>query len=253
MLLHNAIQLVTYGLGAPIEVAYLDKKVAFLDKFLRKAQVTGLEENEKNESGTLTAILSRLSAASDACVTREGIEILPFPAIAVLVSTLEMVCNVSAPKAWNYDHRVRRILPNLLTGLWTYISPTKPRHSVEAVRSLWRVHSVSPDIQLVEASIATLMLQDSNGHRGQNVHIEGARRFATLWAHSGPNSRTPADRGLSSARVPHQSNMKIKESVVLAQPLLLLLDSLFEPKTELSMFTVGWLQSLSSIQQLVSI
>ena len=253
LLLHNAIQLVARGLGAPIEVAYLDKEVAFLDKFLRKAQVTGLEGDEKTENGALTAIISSLLTASDACATRDDIEVPPFPTIAVLVSTLEMTCNALPPNAWNSDHRVRQILPNLLTGLWTYISPAKPRHSVDAVRSLWRLHSVSPDVRLVEASIATLMLQDSNGHRSQNVNMEGARRFATLWTHSGPTSITPADRGLSSGRTPHQSNKKIKESVVLAQPLLLLLDSLFEPKTALFMFTVGWLQSLSSIQQSVSV
>ena len=251
LLLYNATRLVALGLGASIEVAYLDKEVAFLDKFLRKAQISCLEDNEETENGLLITIMSTLSTASDACAARDGIEILPFPTIAVLVSTLEMMCNASPPNAWHSDHRVRRILPNLLTGLWTYISPARPRHSVEAVRALWRVHSVSPDARLVEGSIATLMLEDRNGHTGQNVDIEGARRFATLWAHSGQISKTPVDRRLSSENAPHQSSRRAKESFVLAQPLLLLLDSLFDPKSELFVFTVGWLQSLSSIQLLV--
>ena len=247
LLLHNTIRLVAHGLGARIEVAYLEKEVAFLDKLLRKAQVIKLESNE-SESEALATIMSGLSTASDACTARDGAKLLPFPALAVLVSTLELMYNAWPSNAWSSDPSVRQILPKLLTGLWTYISPAMPRYSVEAVRSLWRAHSVSPDVRLVEASITTLMLQDSNGHRCQNVNLEGARRFATLWAHSGPASRAPADRRLSSGPAPNQSATNNKESVVLAQPLMLLLDSLFEPKTELFNFTVGWLQSLSSIQ-----
>lgn len=252
LLLHNATQVVAHGLGMPIQVAYLEKEVAFLDKVLHKAQVSSLEDDEDADNGALVPIMSSLLMASDAGAARNGTDILPFPTIAVLVSTLEMMSNASPSNAWNSNHRVRQILSNLLTGLWTYISPARPIHSVEAVRCLWRIHSVSPDARLVEGSIATLMLQDENGHRSQNVKLEGARRFATVWAHSGSTSRTPADdRRLSSGRALHQSGKIIKESIILAQPLLLLLDSLFDPKTELFMFTVSWLQSLSSIQLLV--
>ena len=247
LLLHNTIRLVAHGLEARIEVAYLEREVVLLDKLLRKTQVSKLEDNEA-ENEALATIVSGVSTASDACAARDGTKILPFPAIAILVSTLEMMHNAWSSKAWGSDPSVRQILPKLLTGLWTYMSPAMPRHSVEAVRILWRIHSVSPDVRLVEASITTLMLQDSNGHRCQNANIEGARRFATLWAHSGPASKAPADRRLSSGPAPHQSGTNIKESIVLAQPLMLLLDSLFEPKTELFTFTVGWLQSLSSIQ-----
>ena len=249
LLLHNAIRVVAHGLGMPIQVAYLEKEVALLDRLLHKAQLSGLEDNEEADNGALIPIMSSLLTASDAGAPRNGTEILPFPTIAVLVSTLEMMSSALPSNAWNSNHRVRQILPNLLTGLWTYISSARPRHSVEAVRCLWRIHSVSPDARLVEGSIATLMLQDENGHRSQNVKIEGARRFATVWAHSGSTSRTPADdRRLSSGRALHQSDKIIKESIILAQPLLLLLDTLFDPKTELFMFTVSWLQSLSSIQ-----
>ena len=251
LLLYHAIRLVAHGLEVPIEVGYLDKEVALLDNILRKVQVLSLEGNQETENEALVTIMSKLSTASDACAGRDGIEIQPFPIIAILVSTLEMMRNASPSDAWNSDHRVRKILPNILTGLWTYMSPARPRHSVEAVRALWRVHSVSPDVRLVEATIATLMLQDRNDHRSQTINVEGARRFATLWAHSSPTSKTPVDLRLSSGRSPHQSSKRIKESIVLAQPLLLLLDSLFDPKTELFMFTVGWLQSLSSTQQSV--
>lgn len=251
LLLHNATHFVANGLGTPIQVAYLEKEVAFLDKLLRKAQVFNLEGDEEADNGALVLVMSSLLTASDAGAAKNGIEMLPFPSIAVLVSTLEMMSNATPLDAWNSNHRVRQILPNLLTGLWTYISPSRPRHSVEAVRCLWRIHSVSPDVRLVEGSMATLMLQDESGHRSQNVKIAGARRFATVWAHSGSTAKTPADRRLTSGRALHQSGKEIKEPIVLAQPLLLLLDSLFDPKTELFMFTVSWLQSLSSLQMLV--
>ena len=247
LLLHNAIQLVTQGLGTPTQVAYLDKEVAFLDRLLRKAQIPGLEYEDEATNGMLVPIMSCLVKTSDK-IALNGSGPLPFPAIATLVSTLEMMNNVSPSSAWNASHQVRKVLPNLLTGLWTHISPAGPRYSVEAVRCLWRIHSVSPDVCLVEGSIATLMLQDKDGHRSQTVNIEGARRFATVWAHSGPMLKIPTNRHLSSGRALDQSGKKIKESIVLAQPLLLLLDSLFDPKSELFMFTVGWLQSLSNVQ-----
>ena len=247
LLLQNAIRLVAHGLDTPSQAAYLDKEVALLDKILRKARVSGREDDQEADSKALIPIMSSLSTASDACIATDGNEVLPFPSIAVLISALEMMRNAWPSNAWNSNHSVRSILPNLLTGLWTYISPARPKHSVEAVRGLWRIHAVSPDVRLVEATIATLMLQDGNGHRVQNINIEGARRFVTVWAHSGPASKALADRHLGSGRA-HQSGKRSKDSIELVQPLLLLLDSLFDPKTELFVFTVGWLQSLSSIQ-----
>lgn len=248
LLLHNASRIVAYGLSMPIQVAYLDKEVAFLDKLLRKAQISGLQEDEDAVDGLLVPVLSSLSTASDAGATRNNTEPLPFSTIAALVSTLEMMSNATPPKAWTSNHLVRKMLPNLLTSLWTYLSPATPRHSAEAVRCLSRIHSVSPDIRLVEGSITTLMLQDENGHRCQNIKIESARRFATVWAHSSSTLKLPADRRLSSGRALQQSDRKTEEPMVLAQPLLLLLDSLFDPKTELFMFTVSWLQMLPSLQ-----
>ena len=247
LLLYNAVRLVTQGLDTLIQVTYLDKKVAFLDRLLRKAQIHGLDEDEVDNNGALVPVMSSLVRASEK-IAPIGVDPLPFPAIAVLVSTLEMMSNASPSSAWNANHHVRRLLPSLLTSLWTYISPARPRYSVEAVRCLWRVHSVSPDVRLVEGSIATLMLQDKDGHRSQTVNIEGARRFATVWAHSGTILKIPINRHLSSRRALDQSGSKFKESIVLAQPLLLLLDSLFDPKSDLFVFTVGWLQSLSNVQ-----
>lgn len=248
MLLHNASRIVTCGLGTPIQVAYLDKEVAFLDKLLRKSQTSGLDDDEEADNGALVPVMSSLSTASGAGATRNGTDPLPFPTIAALVSTLEMMSNAKSPKAWNSNHLVRKIMPNLLSSLWAYLSPATPRHSAEAVRCLWRIHSVSPDIRLVEGSITTLMLQDENGRRCQNIKIEGARRFATVWAHSGSTLQPPTDRRLSSGRALHESGKRNEEPIVLAQPLLLLLDSLFDPKTELFMFTVSWLQMLPSLQ-----
>ena len=251
LLLQNSIQLVAQGLSMPTQIAYLEKEVIFLDKFLRKLRVSSLEDDETTETWALEPIISSLLNASGTCADRGGGEILPFPAIAVLVSILEIMKNTMSSKLWSSNHHIRQILASLLTGLWKYISPTRPKYSVEAVRCLWRIHSVSPDVYLVEGSIATLMLQERNGHRNQHVTIEGARRFATVWAHSGSALKSLADRHLSPGRDPYQSSKRVLESVILAQPLLLLLDSLFDPETELSMFTVSWLQSLPSTQPLV--
>ena len=252
LLLHNASQLVKSGLDTPIQVAYLDKEVSVLDKVLRKAQASFLEGDEEAGNGALGPIMSNLLKASEEGTAKDSSETLPFPTLSVMVSILEVLSNASPSKAWNCNQCVRQTLPNLLSGLWAYISPARPRHSVEAVRCLWRIHSVSSDVRLVEGSIATLMLQDENGRTSQKVNIEGARRFATVWAHSGSTAKPPIGH-LRSERPQHRSSSRMREPIILAQPLLLLLDSLFDTKTEMFMFTVSWLQSLSSVQASVLI
>ena len=242
MLLHLACQIVIRGLSGPVE--HLERALSFLDKLTRKSPA--LDEQDYEE------IMSSLFRASKQLSLKGG-DTVAFHTIASLVFALELMSNITPSDIWNLDHRVRQILPALLMCLWEYTSPSWPRHSVEAVRCIWRVHAISPDSQLMEASIATLIFQDENGRKHQVIELEGARRFAATWAHSGSSSTSSTDRrtslGRSTRTLDGKQASNSSDPLLLARPLLLLLDTLSEPKSKVFMFVLSWLQSLSGIEK----
>ena len=169
-----------------------------------------------------------------------------------LLSAFELMSNVMPSHVWTSDHRIRKITNSLIFNFWECLSPSTPQKNVEAVRNLWRLHSVSPTTQLVESSVATLMVSRSGPHQGPSVTLEGARRFATLWTHSSSKLQSALDRRSNSIRTKRKVSRKsigaFDDPEMLARPLLLLLDSLCDTSSALFIFTVGWLQTLSSIQ-----
>ncbi len=242
MLLQHASQIVIRGLSGPVE--HLERALSFLDKLTRKSPALDDQDHEE--------IMSSLFRASKQ-LTVKGRDTVAFHTIAALVFALELMSNITPSDIWDSDHRVRQILPALLTCLWEYTSPSWPRHSVEAVRCIWRVHAISPDSQLMEASIATLIFQDENGRKHQMIELEGARRFAATWAHSSSSSTLSTDRRTSLGRSIRTLDSKqasnSSDPLLLARPLLLLLDTLSEPKSKVFMFVLSWLQSLSGIEK----
>ena len=243
-LLHNASQVAICTLDtANVHVAYLEKATDVLEKTLRKT--TSLNASKYGRLMS-SLILAAERLASSKCNSS-------FPTVEALVSMLETVKHASSLDVWESDHRVRKILPELLTCLWEYTSPSRPTHNVEAVRCLWRIHRISPDDQLVEGSMATLLFHGEADETNQVVVIEGARRFMTFWAHSNSTTSILTDRRTSTAHTVRKPGEKsatgLSDSLVFERPLFLLLDSLFDQKTELSIFVSGWLQSLSSIQK----
>lgn len=168
------------------------------------------------------------------------------------LSAFELMSNVIPSHVWTSDPRIRKITHSLILNFWEYLSPSRPQNNVEAVRNLWRLHSISPTIQLVESSVATLMVSGSGSDQETNVTLEGARRFATLWMHSSSKLQSASDRRSISIRtkkkIGRKSTGEFKDPEMLARPLLLLLDSLCDTSSALFVFTVSWLQTLSSIQ-----
>ena len=252
LLLQNSFEIVTQELSYSIRVKYLEKEILFLDKFIRKAQITDLQGSASSEHDGMKTIMSNLVRATDE-IAFDKTSNFPFPVAAALVSAVETMSNALSSRTWNSNYRVRKILTNLLASLWVHISPSQPKNNVEAVRCLWRIHLVSPDSRLVEGSVATLMLKGQPGQRHQGIGIEGARHFTTLWAHSGStfksSTNNPSASGNTTRKSDHRGTTSDDEPMVLARPLLLLLDTLSDSNTELFVFTASWLQSLSSIQQ----
>lgn len=207
-----ASEILMHGLRRPDQSALYNLKLTVFDKVLAK-----LPGNYD-----ITGILSCLSDTA-----RLGV---PFASLPALVSTWELMRTVVPTSQWTSDYRVREITTDLTKTAWEYVSPAQSKYSVEAVRCLWRIQSVFPHKHLVEGAITSLMLEDGR------LTVESVRRFNTLWTHS---------TGGDSRRRLEKANNELE---LLEKPLLLVLDTLYEPKTDLSMFAVNWLQSLPSIK-----
>ena len=213
-LLHIAIQSVVEGLRSEGCVVYLDSELFILDKLVRKVPTNTSKET------TFSVLMQTTTEFAG-----QATENTPFSAIAAVVSTLDIL--YTAIPHFRGDRRIRQIVPKLIERAWIDLSPSKPKYNVEAVRCIWRIHSIIfPDNQLIESSLATLVTRAPDDKTRPGLEIDSARRFTTLWAHSGQ-----------------------KESLMLTRPLLTLLDSLFDTKTEIFLFTSSWLQSLSSMQR----
>ena len=243
MLVRNAASILILALESPDQRQNLEPALSLLAKASQKSP--------NDISLETDIILSNLLEYTRSCAGAPD-HSAAFSTATGLLLTFEFMNHVVPSNTWASDHRIRKIATNLIMSFWASLSPSGPQHSVESVRSFWRLHSISPVAQLVESTIASLMISQIRPMSRDSVALEGSRRFATLWTHSSSKLQAAFDRRSSSGRTKKKSGKKsladFSDPEMLARPLLLLLDSLCDQSTALSMFTVSWLQSLPSIQ-----
>ena len=217
-------------------------QLSVLDKLLRK--IPAVELLDANE------ILSSIEEASKK-IASSRISLSPLKDIVAIISSIETFNIAFSSESWLADHRLRVVLPRALASVWEHLSPSRPRNNVEAVRCVWRIQALSSDNQLIESCIATLMIEDGVASESKRCNVENARRFATLWMHSNSSSGSHGRRSSlirSSPKVSAETDGLLKDQLVLARPLLLLLDSLRDTKSETFIFTCTWLISLPNIE-----
>ena len=242
-LLDSAIHMVIKELDPLGRVTNIEMELAILEKLARKVP--------KSENSNWEKCLSILVRSSKA-IFGEGEHSFLFQAISAITSALEIVQLALPTAAWKSDFRVRQIIPNLITNLWFHLSPSRPQYNVEAARCIIRVQRISPESQLIEGSITALMIEgDDTNNRIRGVDVEAARRFITLWAHSVSTVNGSLGSSQTSLNSDQKGDQAGKETVILARPLLILLDSLFDPKSEVFFFTCNWLGSLTNLQMCV--
>ncbi|KAL8654211.1 MAG: hypothetical protein Q9210_001657 [Variospora velana] len=197
----------------------------------------------------LTGLLPDAHKASQHLIIKDDGFHKELGAIVHLIALLETLRTalVRAPTSGLEVYRLRSILQNVVTALWPYLSPSRPKNNVEAVRCMWKVHSLSSDKNLVESCITALMI----GNREEDfVELQGARRFGVLWSASNSNHGSHARRSSLATSTPPRSTQfnTIRAGDILARPLLLVLDTLEDRKTDVSVFATGWLQSLGNVE-----
>lgn len=242
-LMDSSLKMVVNDLTAPEFSSTLKVKLAIFDKLIRKfpssadwdleALLNALEEGSKNTA----------AQASDST---------QFERVSIILSALETLHLVISPKRWQTDYRIRKIIPGLVSCLWYRLSPSRPEQNVEATRCILRLRIISPESELIESSITALMIGTDTGARKGELDVEAGRRFATLWTHSMmTSSESPVLRSSflhGASKTETKVSQAEKNSFLLSRPLLLLTDSLFDPKTEIFVFVNGWISTRSTLQ-----
>ncbi|KAL8703758.1 MAG: hypothetical protein Q9201_003056 [Fulgogasparrea decipioides] len=241
LLLFNTLQMVMSDLRCIGAERCLEMEISILDKLLRRTSAAQLLD--------VPEMLCGIHEASERLVAA-GHKFTGLKDVTLVLSLLEAMQAALSSTSWLDDHRLRLVLPKLMTALWSHLSPASSKSNLEAVRCVWRIQQLSIEEKLVESCIAALMVESASNSRRQVLDVENARRFTTLWSHSNSGSRSHARRSSlvpGTPRIGSMTNRAEKEHI-LARPLLLLLDALDDPKTDLFSFTSGWLQSSANVQ-----
>lgn len=220
---------------------FFEAEISILEKLLRRTSVVNIPD--------VTEILSNVEQASQRFTSKTDVAI-PFRDVTTILSLLETLHIALSTTSWLENHHLRPILSSILAGLWPHLSPSSSKSNVEAVRCVWRIQSLSLDKTLVESCIVALMVEDKQDSEGQTLGTESARRFATLWSHSNSSNAVHGRRSSVVPATPKAASTVAKEDNehILARPLLFLLDSLQDTKTDIFIFISGWLQSPANVQ-----
>lgn len=246
LLLDNMFRMVLRELQANARISYIELELGLFDRVVRKTPASELLDFE-DVLMTFTQAPAKMSDMAD--------KFLPGTAVWPITCALESLCSALPPESWASSYKLRQLLPDLVQRLWSGLSPSMPDCNVESARCIWRLHLISPYSQLVEGTVVSLLTTrtDTREHV-DNIEIENARCFATLWAHS----TTPvcSGSGALKLRSAHRARQKSEvrreamttQILLLGRPLLALLDSLRDPRTQLFIFVTNWLQSLPNTQ-----
>ena len=193
-------------------------------------------------------ILSTLSIATKH-IASEPEQESSFTRALDLVSALEFAKDLLEPQRWCADLDIRHIFADILRVIWLHISSHRPRTNVEATKCLWRLHSANPDPTMVEAAVSSFLYESGKEVLGHNITLDGLQRFTSLWTFTVAASQLNRRPSLAPAvnTFPPSLERSLCSPEVLTRPLLLVLETLAEPKTNLAVFTSDWLQSATSI------
>ena len=246
LILQNTVQVVLRDLLNNGCMDYMELELGLFDSVIRKTAFSKFLDLDT----MLLAFTQALDIAPDMMIVDLSVR-----RVSLIVSALETLSSISPSKVWSASFKLRQLVGDLIRKVWQGVSPSTPNCNVEAARCIWRLHSILSLSQQVEGSIVTLLTMSIHERKPLNtIEMENARRFATLWAHSTtPLSNSHGSARPRSARRSRQRPEGPKEQPatymsLLGRPLLLVLDSLHEPRTPLFVFVVNWLRSLSNTQ-----
>lgn len=219
------------------------------DAFSKAVHIaTGLLAKVPNSSSFPAQELRReLCSKSNVLAERN----MPFPTISSIISLLSAL---SAHGERGNQQAAQSLELALLDQLWQYLSPTRTKHHVEAVRLVWQLDELTKPQDTIKAGLNELMQKSSSSTSLSNIQrLENIWRFSTLWTHtlplhqSGPkqDSRNLSRRG--SAMTMTDADFWPRREDILSGPLLLVLDIMSAPEVAARGIVINLLANPSSI------
>ncbi|KAB8342990.1 hypothetical protein FH972_022584 [Carpinus fangiana] len=205
---------------------------------VRARILTGLISKIPSQDGLDFKTL--IKSSRDALAFRGEQSRLPF---TTLTSIVQVLSQLSSAQALASDEvGLAALLPELVREAWDYLTPSYPRHHVEAVRLLWQLDELARGARLVEAIVSASLARPSS-YYGEKTEM--ARRFAVIWVHTAQSSsgRKNSAWSMRSGITPSDGDWQ----QFLFRPLCLIMDGLNEHDTELKFFLSSWLTSISNV------
>lgn len=146
----------------------------------------------------------------------------------------------------------------LYSHLWWFLSPSRPKYHVEAVRALWQLHDCSSFQNLAEASLTGLLRNKGIGNSPAFERGEAVLRFTVLWTHTVSASTVPTGpshalkRRATSASFTDPKQAAERQSVLIT-PLMLLLDMLDDPHNQEFDAVKSWICNVPSLDHIIAI
>ncbi|KAF2429482.1 hypothetical protein EJ08DRAFT_635171 [Tothia fuscella] len=253
-LLEECLALFVQSTNASTTLAGLDSLTKLLSTLL--PIIPGASSISRN-----TDVLSSLQSALAPKESRNSGR-PDFSIVAAVATTIGTIQQIDLASPYMSTPEVLGLQSSLIEILWDYLSPFEPKYHVEAVRCLWHLEAISSNNRCVEASLTRIISSSVSASSPSATvkPVEAARRFAILWTHSmqekpaqGEKGQRAVPRRTSSTTGFGTTGIPSDPSTVLAQPLLLLLDSLAEDGTEIFAFVKTWLQHLSTLPKVFDI
>jgi hypothetical protein len=199
-----------------------------------------------------------LSTINDALKRAPARKTLPFQIGVAIVTVLVPLQSSQNIAPYVEAAVLPELIRQLVNLLWEYLSPSKPKYHVEAVRCLLQLQAVTASSRLIEASITALM-PSSNDSTDMNSNMKAAEaggRLGVLWTQTiyeqslqNEKGGRPSSRRQSALATDLDGGYR----AVLTRPLLLILDALAEDGTELFIFVKNWLQDLPTLSRVFEV
>ncbi|KAL4803763.1 protein dopey [Aspergillus unguis] len=233
LIIKNVYEQAISAVDAHSEPASLSERLKLLIVVLKKLPRSRILRDKR----LYLSINNRIQAANVESSTAS------FSLISSLSTTITNLYCIHKLGYYISYEQVSDLIPPLVTKLWRFLSPRSPKFHVEAVRSLWNLHSVSWSDHLVESSITSLMFISPSPGLYQLSSEEEASRYFILWNHSHHGTYELPPKHLYD---PTQSQGDYHSSM-LERPLFIVLDLLSQPSTQAAQVVQLWLQDLPSI------
>ncbi|TWU71154.1 hypothetical protein ED733_001741 [Metarhizium rileyi] len=142
----------------------------------------------------------------------------------------------------------------LVRHAWSYLSASKPKYHVEAVRCLWQLQTaLTLSGRELEAAICGILAKPVAVSQRKIRSADNERTFSVLWSHSlqdtSSERRSSKSQILDQRQVPRLSGTD-HYMVMLTQPAFLILDALLDDRTQTYMVVKSWLDSMVGIDRL---